>query len=65
MRKLLFLWLDLRGILFFIFTLLLVMYVLSRKNPPNFPPGPLALPLLGNVFSIEVKQPHIYLTKVR
>ncbi|KAG7228949.1 hypothetical protein INR49_008727 [Caranx melampygus] len=61
---LLFLWLDLRGILLFIFTFLLVMYVLSRKNPPNFPPGPVALPLLGNIFSIELKQPHIYLTKL-
>uniref|UniRef100_A0A3B4WYR2 Cytochrome P450, family 2, subfamily N, polypeptide 13 n=1 Tax=Seriola lalandi dorsalis TaxID=1841481 RepID=A0A3B4WYR2_SERLL len=60
----LFLWLDLRGILLFIFTVLLVVYFLIKKDPPNFPPGPLALPLLGNVFSIEPKQPHIYLTKL-
>lgn len=57
--------LDLRGILLSIFAFLLVLYFLQKKDPPNFPPGPPALPLFGNVFNIEAKQPHIYLTKVR
>lgn len=57
--------LDLKGLLLFIVAALLVGYFLNKKDPPNFPPGPPALPLLGNVFSIESKQPHIYLTKVR
>uniref|UniRef100_A0A667WJX5 Cytochrome P450, family 2, subfamily N, polypeptide 13 n=1 Tax=Myripristis murdjan TaxID=586833 RepID=A0A667WJX5_9TELE len=56
--------LDLKGILLFIFSTLLLVYFLKKRNPPNFPPGPLALPLLGNVFSIDIKQPHIYLTKL-
>uniref|UniRef100_A0AAQ6ITU8 Cytochrome P450, family 2, subfamily N, polypeptide 13 n=1 Tax=Anabas testudineus TaxID=64144 RepID=A0AAQ6ITU8_ANATE len=60
----LFLWLDLRGMLFFIFTVLLIVHFVNKKDPPNFPPGPLALPFLGNVFNIEHKQPHIYLTKL-
>ncbi|XP_030290319.1 cytochrome P450 2J2-like [Sparus aurata] len=60
----LFLWLDLRGLLLFIFAVLLVACFLNRKDPPNFPPGPPALPLLGNIFNIESKQPHIYLTKL-
>lgn len=56
--------LNLNGLLLFIFAVLLIAYFLSKKDPHNFPPGPLALPLLGNVFSIEARQPHIYLTKV-
>ncbi|XP_019936551.1 cytochrome P450 2J2-like isoform X1 [Paralichthys olivaceus] len=60
----LFLWLDLRGLLLVSIIALLVVYFLIKKDPPNFPPGPPALPLLGNVLSIEAKQPHIYLTKL-
>ncbi|XP_074524042.1 cytochrome P450 2J1-like isoform X2 [Halichoeres trimaculatus] len=60
----LFLQLDLRGLLIFTSALLLVMCFLNEKDPPNFPPGPPSLPLLGNVFSIESQQPHIYLTKL-
>ncbi|XP_069550924.1 cytochrome P450 2J2-like [Brachyistius frenatus] len=60
----LFLWLDMRNMLLFIFAFLFVVYFLTKKDPPHFPPGPSALPLLGNVFSIESKQPHIYLTKL-
>ncbi|XP_020487512.1 cytochrome P450 2J2-like [Labrus bergylta] len=59
-----FLLFDLKGLLLFIFGVLLMMYLLSKKDPPNFPRGPPSLPLLGNVFSIESKQPHIYLTKL-
>ncbi|XP_070687746.1 cytochrome P450 2J1-like [Pempheris klunzingeri] len=61
----LFLWLDLRGTLLpIILAVLLVVYFLINKDPPKFPPGPLAVPLLGNIFSIESKQPHIYLTQL-
>ncbi|KAK5907366.1 hypothetical protein CesoFtcFv8_005226 [Champsocephalus esox] len=60
----LFLWLDLTEMLLFVFAILLVVYFLDKKDPPNFPPGPPSLPLLGNIFNIESKQPHIYLTKL-
>ncbi|XP_075895321.1 cytochrome P450 2J2-like isoform X2 [Nelusetta ayraudi] len=55
---------ELKGLLLFILVVLLATYFLSKEEPQNFPPGPPALPLLGNVFSIEAKQPHIYLTKL-
>ncbi|XP_076009189.1 cytochrome P450 2J2-like isoform X2 [Genypterus blacodes] len=60
----LFLGLDRVGILLSVFAVLLVVYFRKKKDPPNFPPGPPALPLFGNVFNIEAKQPHIYLTKL-
>ncbi|KAK5869999.1 hypothetical protein PBY51_024669 [Eleginops maclovinus] len=60
----LFLCLNLTEMLLFIFAVLLVVYFLDKKDPPNFPPGPPSLPLLGNIFNIESKQPHIYLTKL-
>uniref|UniRef100_A0A667XRK3 Cytochrome P450, family 2, subfamily AD, polypeptide 6 n=1 Tax=Myripristis murdjan TaxID=586833 RepID=A0A667XRK3_9TELE len=56
--------LDVKGILLFIFSTLLLVYFFKKRNPPNFPPGPLALPLLGNVLRIDNKQPNIYLTKL-
>lgn len=60
------LWLHLTGFLLpVLIVLLIIMYSLHQKDPPNFPPGPPALPLLGNIFNIEAKQPHLYLTKVR
>ncbi|KAM9849269.1 LOW QUALITY PROTEIN: uncharacterized protein ACBR49_008525 [Aulostomus maculatus] len=60
----LFLEINIRALLLFILTLLLVKYFLNKKEPPNFPPGPPTLPLLGNVFNIDLKQPHIYLSKL-
>lgn len=62
----LFLCLDIKEQLLIIFAGLLMVYFHFRKDkdPPGFPPGPPALPILGNIFNIDAKQPHIYLTKV-
>lgn len=57
-------WCGLTGTLFFIFAVFFVLCLVKQKDPPHFPPGPPALPVLGNIFSIDSKQPHIYLTKV-
>ncbi|XP_036378280.1 cytochrome P450 2J2-like [Megalops cyprinoides] len=56
--------LDIQGLLLFLLAFLLITDFLKYRNPPNFPPGPWALPFVGNVFHIDNKQPHIYLTKL-
>lgn len=55
---------DIKALLLFLVAFLLVTDYLKNRNPPCFPPGPWALPFLGNVFNIDIKQPHIYLTEV-
>uniref|UniRef100_A0A3B4BQ67 Cytochrome P450, family 2, subfamily N, polypeptide 13 n=1 Tax=Pygocentrus nattereri TaxID=42514 RepID=A0A3B4BQ67_PYGNA len=55
---------DLKGLLLFLLVFLLVLDYLKNKPPLNFPPGPFAVPFLGNIFNINFKEPHIYLTKL-
>ncbi|KAM4628765.1 cytochrome P450 2J2-like isoform 1-T1 [Polymixia lowei] len=42
---------DLTSWLVFSFVVLLVADVVRNRRPPNFPPGPCAVPFLGNVFT--------------
>nr|XP_057930410.1 cytochrome P450 2J2-like [Doryrhamphus excisus] len=59
-----FLGVNMWGVLLSGLALLLAVYFLNRKDPPHFPPGPPALPLIGNVFNIAIEQSHTYLTQL-
>lgn len=54
-----------KALFLFIFVLVLIGDFLKYRNPPNFPPGPLALPFVGSFFSVYKNHPYIYLTKVK
>uniref|UniRef100_A0A8C8VQJ7 Cytochrome P450 2J2-like n=1 Tax=Pelusios castaneus TaxID=367368 RepID=A0A8C8VQJ7_9SAUR len=43
---------------------LLIADCMKRRRPKTFPPGPLALPFLGHILHIDVKQPHVTVQKL-
>ncbi|XP_030429796.1 cytochrome P450 2J2-like [Gopherus evgoodei] len=43
---------------------LLIADYTKRRQPKNFPPGPLPLPFLGHILHMDVKQPHRTLEKL-
>uniref|UniRef100_A0A665TUG2 Cytochrome P450 2J6-like n=1 Tax=Echeneis naucrates TaxID=173247 RepID=A0A665TUG2_ECHNA len=52
------LWLDSSSLLIFTLVFLVIAACLRNRRPRNFPPGPLALPLVGNVFSLDLRNAH-------
>ncbi|XP_062411735.1 cytochrome P450 2J2-like [Sardina pilchardus] len=56
--------LDLKSILLFLVIFLLIADYIKNRRPAKYPPGPLALPFVGNLFNIDSKQQHIYFTKL-
>ncbi|KAJ8388421.1 hypothetical protein AAFF_G00132970 [Aldrovandia affinis] len=57
-------WTDVQSLLLFLLVFLLISDHFRRRNPKNFPPGPWALPFLGNVFHLDTKQPHIHFNEL-
>lgn len=42
--------------------LLLVRQLVKQRRPPGFPPGPSAIPVIGNIMSLAT-EPHVFLKK--
>ncbi|XP_050994273.1 cytochrome P450 2J2 [Labeo rohita] len=57
-------WTDAGTVLLMFVIFLLISDLLRNRKPKNYPPGPTPLPFIGNIFSLDFKQPHIQLTKL-
>ncbi|KAJ0008635.1 hypothetical protein NQD34_016050 [Periophthalmus magnuspinnatus] len=56
--------LDFKSIALFLVLFILIADYVKNRNPPNYPPGPRALPLLGNFFDSDPKFPHLSFFKL-
>uniref|UniRef100_A0A667YGI1 Uncharacterized protein n=1 Tax=Myripristis murdjan TaxID=586833 RepID=A0A667YGI1_9TELE len=56
-------WLDVQSLLLFSVVFLVIADYVKNRRPNSFPPGPWALPFVGNIFSVDFSKTHESLTK--
>ncbi|XP_041646717.1 cytochrome P450 2J4-like [Cheilinus undulatus] len=55
---------DVRSLLLFITIFILTTDYIKHRRPASFPPGPWALPVVGNIFSVDHSRAHESLTQL-
>uniref|UniRef100_A0A667XMB0 Uncharacterized protein n=1 Tax=Myripristis murdjan TaxID=586833 RepID=A0A667XMB0_9TELE len=58
-------WVDIQSLLLFTVLFLLIADYLKTRRPSSFPPGPWALPFVGNIFTVDFNRAHKTLTQVQ
>uniref|UniRef100_A0A667XMB4 Cytochrome P450, family 2, subfamily P, polypeptide 6 n=1 Tax=Myripristis murdjan TaxID=586833 RepID=A0A667XMB4_9TELE len=56
-------WVDIQSLLLFTVLFLLIADYLKTRRPSSFPPGPWALPFVGNIFTVDFNRAHKTLTQ--
>lgn len=55
---------DLKSLLLFLSVFIITADYIKNRRPLSFPPGPPGLPILGNIFTVDVGRPHESFSKV-
>lgn len=55
---------DLKSLLLFAVVFIITADYVKNRRPLGFPPGPRALPIVGNIFTWDQNRPHEKLTEV-
>ena len=55
---------DVKSLLLFLAVFILTTDYIKNRRPVSFPPGPWALPVVGNMFTVDHSRTHESLTEV-